>query len=275
MRANILVIGDAMLDRYWYGEVSRISPEAPVPVVKIDREEFRLGAAANVAHNCATLGANVTLVCAAGSDLRKRCDKALIENYGSTEETTIKLRIIGRHQQIVRVDFEKPHRVINWTVDSKHNVVVISDYCKGVIANPGELISQGVRVLVDTKSPDYMRFQDCYIFKHNESEFNAMCRGFSPEEIRAQIRCEALIITRGAKGMSVYTKDDKFHFPAVAREVYDVTGAGDTVMAALAVMLSEGNSIEESARIANIAGGIVVGKFGTATVSRSEIDERQ
>lgn len=281
---NVLVIGDGMLDRYWFGDVERISPEAPVPVLKVERDEWRLGGAANVAHGCVALGASATLRTVVGADqeaqrLAKLCLQAGIVLDGRVDEavpTTVKLRLIGRSQQMVRADFEAPaqrHRPA--PITGNPDVIVISDYRKGAVSLPGSLMAMcmgtGVRALVDTKTDDYTEYRGCYLLKQNVPEFEASARGSTPEQVRRAIGAHAVLITRAAQGMSLYTENGERHIASEARQVFDVTGAGDTVMAALAVFLAEGAALDRAVSLANQAAGIAVGKFGTSVVTREEL----
>lgn len=298
---NVVVIGDAMLDRYLHGDTFRISPEAPVPVVNIYGEEERVGGAANVAVNVSALGARCTLIAAIGQDdagaILKRmlsvqnvdCD--LIE---STYMSTItKLRVIGRQQQLLRLDFEKYYawqaKFLEHKLEAKlshANVLIISDYAKGMIAEPQALIqfakARGIRVIVDPKSEDLSVYQGANILTPNMKEFEAMVGKCNTEEdivIRAQelIRqydFEALLITRGAQGMTLVEKQNNqfHHIPAKAREVFDITGAGDTVVAVLATCLGLGKDYLYAAKLSNVAAGISVAKLGTATIGVEELE---
>lgn len=301
--ARILVIGDVMLDRYWYGDVTRLSQEAPVPVVAMTSEECRAGAAANVGMNCASLGADVTVMGFAGNDDNKAILEAILEAHGvahrlfSSDDirTTTKLRIIGKKQQIVRVDFDQEQNYnlrfdllqsITSKTHADYDILILSDYNKGVlggdvcrmIINGASMAGQ--RVIVDPKGHDYRRYHGANLVKPNLDEIKEMTGGWSNDEelsgrigkIRAEEKIGVVLLTRAADGMTLYS-DVTHHIPAQAHEVYDVTGAGDTVMAALAVELANGKTLLEAATIANVAAGIVVQKFGTATVSRAELDE--
>lgn len=294
---TILVIGDVMLDRYWSGDVNRLSQEAPIPVVKMAKEAHRLGAAANVAANCAAMGAKTLLLGIVGVDesaenMRRLIDQAgfaalLVEDPSIC--TTQKLRIIGKGQQIVRIDFEKgpteslgeiPLQYIN-----NFDTIVFSDYGKGALRDVAKLIAAakaaGKRALVDPKGHDYGRYAGADVLKPNRDELRDMSGGWGTSEqlaskaraIRREADVGALVVTMAADGMIVYDDNGSTHIQSQAREVYDVTGAGDTVMAAMAVMLDEGKSLREAAEIANQAAGIAVGKFGTAIVSRHELEE--
>lgn len=296
MHARILVAGDVMLDRYWYGDVTRLSQEAPVPVVKMLREECRAGAAANVAMNCASLGKDVTLIGITGSDesenqLRNCLTGRIYDALLSDDRiaTTQKIRIIGRHQQITRVDIDG-HTESNMVTEAAlqripdHDIIVFSDYGKGALNDVQNLIQYAKRlgktVLVDPKGHDYSRYSGADIVKPNLDEIREMTGGWSCEEqlnnkinkIRTEANIGMILLTRGPGGMTLYD-GDVFHINSTAKEVYDVTGAGDTVMATIAVMLTKGMDLKGAARAANYAAGVVVGKFGTSTVSELELEK--
>ena len=301
-KPRVLVVGDVMLDRYWFGEVVRISPEAPVPVVKIDRVEERPGGAANVARNAAALGGEVSLLSVVGRDeaggiLRRllRRDRVSAQlNVDSGLQTTIKLRVIGRQQQLVRVDFETPpsHEALASKLrDFKRmlrgtQAVILSDYGKGGLTHIGSMIrlagKAGRPVLVDPKGDDYSRYRGATLITPNRSEFREVAGSWRTEaeltrKAYALIRrlgVDALLITRSEEGMTLYRPGRRVHVPAQAREVYDVSGAGDTVIATLGVMLARGVDMELAVRLANRAAGIVVAKFGTAVVHPEELFDR-
>jgi len=294
-----LVVGDVMLDRYWFGEVSRISPEAPVPVVLIKDEDERLGGAANVAWNCKELGARTRLLSVVGRDepgqalerlLRKKGIEASLHRDRGLS-TTQKLRVIGRRQQLLRIDFEKPpsREVLATKLEEFKRalpdcgVVILSDYGKGGLAHIAEMIKgarrAGKRVLVDPKGDDYLRYKGCSIITPNVAELREVVGRWKDEKdlksraqaLRANLGLEALLLTRGEDGMTLFSRSRILNVKAEAREVFDVTGAGDTVIATLAVMLAAGAGLESAMRIANRAAGIVVGKLGTATASAAEL----
>jgi rfaE bifunctional protein kinase chain/domain len=295
----VLVVGDVMLDRYWFGEVSRISPEAPVPVVLIGREEQRLGGAANVAWNCKQLGARTRLLSVVGRDepgeqLAKLLKKEGIDaslHRDAKLDTTQKLRVIGRKQQLLRIDFEKPPsgEVLAAKLEEFKNaladfdVVILSDYGKGGLAHIGEMLraarKAGKRVLVDPKGEDYSRYKGASIITPNLAELREVVGTWKDEKdlkgraqvLRHKLGLEALLLTRGEHGMTLFRKNGSVTIAAAAREVFDVTGAGDTVIATLAVMLAAGAGLEAAVRLANRAAGIVVGKLGTATATRGEL----
>jgi D-glycero-beta-D-manno-heptose-7-phosphate kinase len=295
----VLVVGDVMLDRYWFGEVSRISPEAPVPVVLIKDEDERLGGAANVAWNCKELGARTRLLSVVGRDepgqalerlLRKKGIEASLHRDRGLS-TTQKLRVIGRRQQLLRIDFEKPpsREVLATKLEEFKRalpdcgVVILSDYGKGGLAHIAEMIKgarrAGKRVLVDPKGDDYLRYKGCSIITPNVAELREVVGRWKDEKdlksraqaLRAKLGLEALLLTRGEDGMTLFSRSRILNVKAEAREVFDVTGAGDTVIATLAVMLAAGAGLESAMRIANRAAGIVVGKLGTATASAAEL----
>jgi rfaE bifunctional protein kinase chain/domain len=288
-----------MLDRYWFGDVSRISPEAPVPVVLIKSEDERLGGAANVAWNCKDLGARTRLLSVAGKDepgaklaqlLKKKGIEASLHRDAKLH-TTLKLRIIGRRQQLLRIDFEKPpsREVLASKLEEFKqalpdcDVVILSDYGKGGLAHIAEMIRSarraGVRVLVDPKGDDYDRYKGASIITPNTAELREVVGRWNNEKdltqraqaLRARLGLEALLLTRGEDGMTLYAKNKVRSVPAQAREVFDVTGAGDTVIATLAVMLGAGANLENAMQLANRAAGIVVGKLGTATATPGEL----
>jgi rfaE bifunctional protein kinase chain/domain len=298
-RARVLIVGDVMLDRYWFGEVERISPEAPVPVVKIARTEERPGGAANVARNAAALGAHATLLSVVGEDEPGRALEKLLagERVSASFQrdpqlpTTVKLRVIGRQQQLLRIDFETPpsHEVLAAKLADYErlvhdaDVVVLSDYGKGGLAHIATMIERareaGKRVLVDPKGDDFSRYRGATVLTPNRSEFREVAgrwkdeAGFAAkgEALRRDLEVDALLVTRSEEGMSLFTADGALTIPAQAREVYDVSGAGDTVIATLGVMLAAGAPLPDAVRIANEAAGVVVGKLGTAVVQPHEL----
>ena len=298
-QARILVVGDAMLDRYLFGEVERISPEAPVPVVRVTRQEERLGGAANVALNVKSLGPHVTLITVVGDDepagrlqqLLKARDVDSILGRDPKLYTCVKLRVIGRAQQLVRVDFENQpdHEVLADMLSdfarvlATHDTVLFSDYGKGGLAHIPRMIelarAAGKPVLVDPKGSDYSRYLGATVITPNRAELAQVIGSWQSEaqlQERAQALREAqhwegLLLTRSEEGMSLFDANGHLQVQAQAREVFDVTGAGDTVIATMAAMLACGMSLREAMPIANRAGGIVVGKFGTATVTYDEL----
>lgn len=298
-RARLLVVGDLMLDRYWFGDVQRISPEAPVPVVRVTRSEERLGGAANVAFNAASLGVRATLVGAIGDDEPGRRIEALAREHGIDLHavrdpqlaTTIKLRVIGRQQQLLRVDFEQAPgpRALAQAFDAvreaidQADVVVLSDYGKGVLAQIERVIdlacTAGRIVIVDPKGDDYSRYAGATVLTPNRGELREVVGTWRDEadlatraqDLRRSLRVRHLLLTRSEEGMTLFSDDGVLDVPAQAREVYDVSGAGDTVVAVLASMLAAGRPIGEAVTLANRAAGIVVGKLGTAAVTPQEL----
>ncbi len=297
---RVLVVGDAMLDRYWFGSVDRISPEAPVPVVRVQREEERLGGAANVALNAKRLGAATTLLTVVGDDANSRTLQHLLEREGvatllgrdANLTTIVKLRVIGRSQQLLRVDFESApdHEILTQMLADYERAVVasdavlFSDYGKGGLTHIPRMIelarTAGKPVLVDPKGSDYRRYTGATVITPNRSELVQVVGQWSDENdlqrraerLRAELRVQALLLTRSEEGMSLFGGEDgRLDVPAQAREVFDVTGAGDTVIATLAAMLGCGLSLRDAVPIANRAGSIVVGKFGTASVNYEEL----
>ncbi len=298
-QARVLVVGDVMLDRYWYGAVDRISPEAPVPVVRITREEERCGGAANVAFNAATLGAQASLLTVVGDDEASHKLEALVAKTGirthfgrdADLKTTVKLRVIGRQQQLIRLDFENtPKNEVLATQTAsfaqllpQHDAVLFSDYGKGGLAHVSDMIARaraaGKPILIDPKGSDYSRYQQATVITPNRAELQQVIGGWSGEEdlrtkvqaLRAQLQLDAVLLTRSEEGMTLFDAEGQLHVSAQAREVFDVTGAGDTVIATMATLVGAGLSLREAVPLANRAGGLVVGKFGTATVSYEEL----
>lgn len=296
---SVLVVGDAMLDRYWFGEVERISPEAPVPIVRVTREDYRLGGAANVARNAAALGARVSLATVVGEDEPGRQMQALLAEHrvdalactDPAYRTTVKLRVSGRAQQLLRVDFEEgppaePLAILRDTVAEaapRHDAIVFSDYGKGGLTHIRSMIANaraaGRPILVDPKGDDYAPYAGATVLTPNRAELARIVGRWSDEadlEARAQALRErldlrALLVTRSEEGMSLFDTEGHLRVVAAAREVYDVTGAGDTVIGVLAVLVAAGWSLREALPIANQAGGIVVGRFGSATVAAEEL----
>jgi rfaE bifunctional protein kinase chain/domain len=299
--ARVLVVGDVMLDRYLFGEVSRISPEAPVPVVRVVREEERPGGAANVARNAVALGAQVTLLSVIGADEVGERLRQLIVKEGirprlrldKSVETTRKVRVIGRQQQLLRIDFEKaPSREIlrqkltdyRRLLSQKCDVVVLSDYGKGGLTHIVDMIglarSRGKKILVDPKGDDYSRYKGANVLTPNRSELRDVVGQWSGEAdlekraqaLRRELGLDALLVTRSEEGMTLFDDGGAHHEAAKAREVFDVSGAGDTVIATLAVMIAAGAGLRDAMRIANHAAGIVVGKLGTAVAYPEELN---
>lgn len=290
-----------MLDRYWFGEVSRISPEAPVPVVQIKSIDERPGGAANVARNVVALGAHATLVSVAGNDeagdkivfLLQHSEVDHVIHRDETLATTIKLRVIGRQQQLLRIDFDTPpsHEILTAALAdvekalNSANVLILSDYGKGGLTHIEQMIAlanrHAIPVLVDPKGDDYSRYRNATLVTPNRAEFKEVAGNWKSENelvekaqrLRESLNLQALLVTRSEQGMSLFRENAVHHEPTRAREVYDVSGAGDTVIATFAVMLALGMDMAEAMRIANHAAGIVVGKLGAATVSQAELFE--
>jgi rfaE bifunctional protein kinase chain/domain len=297
--ARVLVVGDVMLDRYWFGDVERISPEAPVPVVRVRHSEERLGGAANVARNVAAIGCTAGLLAALGDDEPGRSVAALlassqIESHVQIEAdvaTTVKLRVIGRQQQMLRADFERAPReeVLLKHVDAfaallpRYQLVLLSDYGKGGLVHISQLIAlarkAGKAVFVDPKGDDFSSYAGATLLTPNKAELREVVGRWSNEadlEARAQrlrrdLQLEALVLTRSEEGMTLFFDGGAWSVPAQAREVYDVSGAGDTVIAVLAAMVASGAQLKDAVTAANRAGGIAVSKFGSATVSYDEL----
>ncbi len=297
-KARVLVVGDVMLDRYWFGDVTRVSPEAPVPVVRFKNQEERLGGAANVANNCAGLGARTHLLSVTGADEAGDRIAELVKAAGIKASlhrdakipTTVKLRVLSK-QQLLRIDFETAPSgevLASKLADFKAalpacNVVILSDYGKGGLTHIAKMIglarAAGKRVLVDPKGDDWSRYKGAQLVTPNRKELADVVGSWKTEadlerrvrRLRAQLGLEALLLTRGHEGMSLYSKKKPVHVRAEAREVFDVSGAGDTVIATLGTMLGAGVRLEQAMRIANRAGGIKVAKLGTAVVTRKEL----
>jgi rfaE bifunctional protein kinase chain/domain len=298
-RARLLVVGDVMLDRYWFGDVERISPEAPVPVVKIARTEERPGGAANVARNAAALGATATLLSVIGDDEPgATLERLLVEervqvsfHREASLATTVKLRVIGRQQQLLRIDFETApsHEILATKLADYErqladtDLVILSDYGKGGLAHIATMIerarSAGKAVLVDPKGEDYARYRGATILTPNRAEFRHVVGRWNDEAemtakaqaLRRDLGLAALLVTRAEEGMSLYADSGALTIPAQSREVFDVSGAGDTVIATLGVLMAAGASLPDAVGVANEAAGVVVGKFGTAVVHPNEL----
>ncbi|UYO92447.1 D-glycero-beta-D-manno-heptose-7-phosphate kinase [Pollutimonas sp. M17] len=298
-RVKVLVAGDIMLDRYWFGEVDRISPEAPVPVVRVARREDRLGGAANVARNIVALGAQASLLGIVGSDEAGAKVAALAREAGinsclvtdDASPTTLKMRVLGRQQQLLRVDFEEgPGAPCLDRLDAlarqlvaQHDMLVLSDYAKGALDRVEVLIAAareaGVPVLVDPKGHLYQRYRGATVITPNRSEMQDAVGRWKDEDdlerraqgLRNDLDLEALLVTRSEQGMTLFTEEGRQHTDAHAHEVFDVSGAGDTVLAALAVTRAAGLPWFDAVSWANRAGGVVVGKLGTSVVTAGEL----
>ena len=296
---RVLVVGDVMLDRYWMGAVDRISPEAPVPVVRVTQEQERLGGAANVALNLKTLGSQVTLLSMVGVDDGAMRLRQLLARHGVDAvlgedpqlQTIVKLRVISRAQQLLRIDFESEpdHEVLGQMLSdfehqlTRHEVVLFSDYGKGGLAHIPRMIAlaraANKPVLVDPKGHDYDRYAGASILTPNRAELQQVTGPWQDEAelhrkaqtLRERLGLQALLLTRSEEGMSLFEAHATSHVKAHVREVADVTGAGDTVIAALALMVACGVPLPQAMEHANRAGGLVVAKFGTASVSYEEL----
>ncbi len=298
--ARLLVIGDVMLDRYWHGSATRVSPEAPVPVVKVNNREDRPGGAGNVALNIAALGSATRLLGVVGNDeagqeLQSRLNAAGVfcDFLQCSDKPTItKLRVISQHQQLIRVDFEQPFeqedvadllsRAQELISDTK--AVVLSDYAKGALQDVASLIALGkkhnVPVIVDPKGTDFGKYRGATLITPNLTEFEAVVGHCQNEDelvkkglqLVSDLQLEAMLITRGEHGMTLIRPDSpELHLPARAQEVFDVTGAGDTVISVLAAAMAAGETMADATALANLAAGLVVGKLGTAAISGPEL----
>ena len=296
---RVLVVGDVMLDRYWFGEVDRISPEAPVPVVRVAKREDRLGGGANVARNIVALGGQVTLLGIVGDDEAGQQIARLAGEGGIRAQlvtdpqmhTTLKMRVLGRQQQLIRIDFDYlPGEQTLQNLEhhyqrllDEHEIIVLSDYAKGVLTHCAPLIEmarkRNMPVLVDPKGDEYDRYTGASLISPNRIEMQQAVGKWKTEDeltrsaqaLRQRLELEALLITRSEQGMTLYTEAGRFHVDAAAHEVFDVSGAGDTVLATMAVTRAAGLDWQQSVEWANRAGGIVVGKLGTSIVSAEEL----
>ena len=296
---RLLVVGDMMLDRYWFGDATRISPEAPVPVVRVQRTEERLGGAANVALNVRSLGGDVTLMSVIGKDEAGEKALQLLEQSGITPrlhidpnlKTTVKLRLLARQQQVVRIDFEDhpgSEVLAGLTGEFEGSIgdfdaLILSDYGKGGLDHIAQMIRDareaGIPILIDPKGSNYDRYRGATLITPNRAELAQVVGTWESEEeltekaqrLRERLGLKGLLLTRSEEGMTLFNERGALTVPAQALEVYDVSGAGDTVIAVLGTMLAAGMDLEQSVRTANRAGGIVVGKLGTATVSYEEL----
>lgn len=299
-KARVLVVGDVMLDRYWFGEVERISPEAPVPVVRIGRTEERPGGAANVARNITALGAHADLISATGDDEPADALTRMLAAEGVTASflrdaaltTTVKLRVVGRQQQLLRIDFERPPprellaaKLADFdALLEPTGAVVLSDYGKGGLAHIATMIGRaraaGRPVLVDPKGDDWGEYRGATLVTPNRAELAQVVGRWRDEadlarraqSLRHDLGIDALLVTRSEEGMTLFSDTGAASIPAQAREVFDVSGAGDTVIATLGALLAAGAPLADAMRIANAAAGVVVGKLGTAVAHPSELD---
>lgn len=297
--ARVLVVGDVMLDRYWFGDVARISPEAPVPVAKIEKDEYRAGGAANVARNIAALGGRAALLSAVGADDAAQSLQQLMEESGvqpylyrsSEMATTVKLRVIARNQQLIRLDFEERPDAAGLAYIAERfaallpefDAVVLSDYGKGALEGVETLVAAaraaGKPVLIDPKGSDYRKYRGATLLTPNRAELRDVSGAWHSEadltdkaqRLRADLALDALLLTRSEEGMSLFREDKIEHQPTRAQEVYDVSGAGDTVIAGMGLCLAAGLDFAEAMHIANAAAGVVVAKLGTAVCSFDEL----
>lgn len=298
-KARLLIVGDVMLDRYWFGDTERISPEAPVPVVLVSKEDERLGGAANVARNAASVGAQISILGVVGDDEPGKVIESLLQEQGVRSylqrdpdlRTTVKLRVVARQQQLIRLDFEKAptHEALLSKLEqfksllNEVDAVIFSDYGKGGLTHVTQMIAAakaaGKFVLVDPKGDDYSKYQAASMITPNRAELRQVVGRWKDEAdltkkaqaLRETLKLDALLLTRSEEGMSLFTANGVEHVKAQAREVFDVSGAGDTVIATMAVALAAGWAPGKAMALANKAGGIVVGKLGTATVSLEEL----
>ena len=298
MTKKIIVVGDVMLDSYWLAVSTRLSPEAPVPIINVQEIENRLGGAANVALNLAKLGANTEICGLIGEDnsgkiiLEKLSDNGINTHLELSGTPTInKIRLISQNQQVVRADFEKKYEEYSiakvtekaLTAVRTASVVICSDYGKGVLTNVSKMISQcrmlNIPVLIDPKGNDYKKYKGATVITPNKNELRAVVGEWSDEtdlrvkaqNLRTDLQLEKLLLTRSEEGMTLFGENEIIDIPTNAREVYDVSGAGDTAIATLALMLSNGKSWKEAVMMANKAAGIVVGRFGTVAITASEL----
>lgn len=301
-QVNVLVIGDVMLDRYWYGDTARISPEAPVPVVHVQGVDEKPGGAGNVALNIASLGARCDLIAAAGEDEEADSLAKALQNAGvathflrcHSRPTITKLRVISRQQQLMRLDFEEKQTKVDAelaqeslvTKLAKADILLLSDYAKGMLPDPQPYIqaakAAGIKVLVDPKGRDFARYQGADCITPNRHEFEMIvgpCYNdeefvTKSEQLMQQHNFAALLITRGEQGMTLLQADQApLHLPAHARDVFDVTGAGDTVIAVLAAAYATGETLAQATHLANLAAGLVVGRLGAASVSPQDLQQ--
>lgn len=296
---KVLVVGDVMLDRYWFGDVNRISPEAPVPIAKINYTEDRPGGAANVARNIASLNGDVTLLSVVGEDEPAKALKNILtrDNVNSilkpdsSISTILKLRVLAKNQQLIRLDFEEQpsYEILGEILDiyseiiDNYDTVILSDYGKGGLSHTTKMIEiankHNKQILIDPKGTDYSKYENATIITPNKNEFRDAVglwhnnADFEKKAIalKKQLNLKYLLVTRSKDGMSLFSENVQTDYPTIAREVYDVSGAGDTVIATLGLMLANKIPIEEAVMLANIAAGVVVAKVGTATLNLQEL----
>jgi len=297
---KVLVVGDSMLDRYWYGGVERISPEAPVPVIAVNRCEERRGGGANVARNVQALGAKCDLLSVSGSDNEADTLEQLLREEGvncrlqrdKLLNTTVKLRVISQNQQLIRIDFDMPGskdaraQLLDRYLEGlrQFQLVIVSDYGKGGLGSISEMIAAArgadIPVVVDPKGDDYSLYRGADLLTPNRREFEQVAGRFNDQKeleenasaLASSFELGAVLVTRGEEGMSLIKRDgEALHYPARAREVFDVTGAGDTVIATIGCAFAVGGGSEDALHLANIAAGVVVGKLGATTATPDEI----
>lgn len=300
-KARVLVVGDVMLDRYWFGDVSRISPEAPVPIAKIDHIDQRAGGAANVARNIVALGGQAVLLSVIGDDeagdqLQQLMQHNQVQTHflrDKTIATTVKLRVVARNQQLIRLDFEDAptHEVLNSVTRQYRDlladcdVVILSDYGKGGLTHVTTMIEwarqAGKPVLIDPKGDDYEKYAGATLLTPNRAELRQVTGSWQDEvaltekaqALREHLGLQALLLTRSEEGMTLFREGEPHHQPTQAREVFDVSGAGDTVIGAMGLAMAAGLNLPEAMRLANAAAGVVVAKLGTAVCSFDELAE--
>ena len=299
---KILVVGDVMLDQYWFGDVNRISPEAPVPIVKVNRSQIRCGGAANVAINAATLGVDSILLSVVGNDEAGKNLQNLVENQQNLTPifhidqniaTIVKLRVISKQQQLLRIDFETPptRQILDAKlsdfakqIQNNPNVIILSDYGKGALTHSSEMIkiakNANLQIFIDPKGSDYQKYKNADLITPNRQELAQVVGNWHDENdlilraenLRKDLNLKALLVTRSEEGMTLIGENNLvINQPARALEVYDVSGAGDTVIATLSAARAAGADWDLAMQFATLAAGIVVGKLGTATVSVEEI----
>ena len=298
-QAKVLVVGDVMLDRYWFGDVSRISPEAPVPVAKIAKIDQRAGGAANVARNIASLGGRAGLLSVTGDDeaadvLVKLMEQDGVASYLMRDKqiaTTVKLRVVARNQQLIRLDFEEwPHHEVLEQIKqqyrqvlSDYDAVIFSDYGKGGLSHISDMIDlakqAGKTVLIDPKGGDYEKYAGATLITPNRAELKEVVGSWRNEDeltekarhLRRHLDLDAVLLTRSEEGMTLFNDGEPIYQPTRAQEVYDVSGAGDTVIAGMGLAMAAGFTMPESMHFANTAAGVVVAKVGTAVCSFAEL----
>lgn len=299
---KILVVGDVMLDQYWFGDVNRISPEAPVPIVKVNRSQIRCGGAANVAINAATLGVDSILLSVVGNDEAGKNLQNLVENQQNLTPifhidqniaTIVKLRVIAKQQQLLRIDFETPptQQILDAKlsdfakqIQNNPNVIILSDYGKGALTHSSEMIkiakNANLQIFIDPKGSNYQKYKNADLITPNRQELAQVVGSWHDENdlilraenLRKDLNLKALLVTRSEEGMTLIGENNLvINQPARALEVYDVSGAGDTVIATLSAARAAGADWDLAMQFATLAAGIVVGKLGTATVSVEEI----